>query len=1059
MRRKSINLFSILLTVCLTLLLTSTEAFAGKHWLSGSKLLDEFTEGKIATSATSRMVGSTRVFNIVISLESNPSTQAERDPYEEIIGHFADAVYEATEGDHKIGKVHIYKKGDYAPKSDIFWTEKEGWPSANSCRNGIDGNHIYMYDTFTKYDACGPVKTYNFISNASDRKIAGHILGHEWGHFTYCLYDEYRNDYCDCKTGLDWDWCFVSSGAALKNIINSAPWTDDIPVIPSIMNYRNAPNIDDSRWLNFSIAYQEGDGLFRDTGRTAQHRMYGASAWETLTRDVEDDPKPSALLTRAERTYFSELSNVDPQDEPTIQLPDSAARSELEIIWMTDKLVYEIVLDKSASMGDVQFDNGQRIINAKKAAKFFVDQAEIGKTAIGVIAFNNSSQEVYPITDISNEGARQNIKDAIDGITTYDGTAIYDAAKIALDKLLLRGETESRVVFLLTDGASNSDYIFTTPEQVIAYYKNYNIPLFTFGYGTAAYGEFNPAVLSKMATETGGKYYYSPVELNDIIPIFNDAKKEVSPSTVGIASSSSTLLPSSTQAYDFPIDSTVNQLNVSIVHNGALSDFAANLKDPAGNIYYVTDCSQSGAETICLYSHDAPQTGMWQITYASQAASSLNITSSIDGIKKDVITYSLSATNLTGDTIQYPNPILLLVSFNKELPIAEAVVSGTIEFPNGSSQQLTFRDDGVAPDYIAKDGKYSAIFTDYSMNGVYKIRVSANNSNNTAYMTYNGLQSYNTLPMPPDIPLGEAVERAYTFQITVKGVVSDDHGNDFSTATVITADNSDHPGKIEVNGDIDFFKINIPDPSVSEVVFRVTHLSPNMIPVLTVYDNNGMQLGQKVYVPGESYPSISINPNGRSVFYASVKYSGDNGTGTYYISAGTGIASDAIISTINLVTGWNLISLPVLPDNIAISDVLGSLSGKYTVVWAYQNGAWKVYNPANPGFSDLTTLEPGYGYWIKMKQASTLNITGSTVSKSKSLSVGWNLVGYNSTTAQPIASAFSSIAGKYVSVWTYVNGSWKVYDPANPGFSDLTTMEPGRGYWIKAKQACTWTLP
>jgi hypothetical protein len=401
---------------------------------------------------------------------------------------------------------------------------------------------------------------------------------------------------------------------------------------------------------------------------------------------------------------------------------------------------------------------------------------------------------------------------------------------------------------------------------------------------------------------------------------------------------------------------------------------------------------------------------------------------------------------------------------HKELPIAGAVVSGTIEFPNGTLQQLTFRDDGVAPDYIAKDGRYSAIFTDYSMNGVYKIRVTADNSNNSAYMTYNGLQPSagedgTMVPTPPDIPIGEDVERTYTFQITVQGVIPDDHENDFTTATIITADNSDHPGKIEINGDIDFFKVNVSDPFVSEVIFRVTHLSPNMIPVLTVYDNNGMQLGQKVYVIGESYPSISINPNGKSVFYASVKYSGDNGTGTYYISAGTGIASDAITSTINLVNSWNLISLPVLPDNIAISDVLGSLSGKYTVVWAYQNGNWKLYNPANPGMSDLTTLEPSYGYWIKMKQTSTLDVTGSAAPTSLNLSTGWNLVGYNSTTAQPVANALSSIAGKYVSVWTYVNGSWKVYDPANPGFSDLTTMEPGRGYWIKAKQACTWTLP
>jgi len=51
-----------------------------------------------------------------------------------------------------------------------------------------------------------------------------------------------------------------------------------------------------------------------------------------------------------------------------------------------------------------------------------------------------------------------------------------------------------------------------------------------------------------------------------------------------------------------------------------------------------------------------------------------------------------------------------------------------------------------------------------------------------------------------------------------------------------------------------------------------------------------------------------------------------------------------------------------------------------------------------------------------------------------------------------------SIGGKYISVWAFVNGAWKVYDPNNPGFSDLTTMEPDYGYWINASEASIWTM-
>ncbi len=162
---------------------------------------------------------------------------------------------------------------------------------------------------------------------------------------------------------------------------------------------------------------------------------------------------------------------------------------------------------------------------------------------------------------------------------------------------------------------------------------------------------------------------------------------------------------------------------------------------------------------------------------------------------------------------------------------------------------------------------------------------------------------------------------------------------------------------------------------------------------------------------------------------------------------------------ISLTVGWNLISLPQQPADTAIESVLSSISGKYESVWAFQDNTWKVYDPASPGFSDLITMEAGWGYWIKMTEEANFSVSGSTPSNTIPLVSGWNLVGYNSTDPQPIADAVASIDGNYVSVWAFMEGSWKVYDPANPGFSDLLTTEPNYGYWINTTQACTWSLP
>jgi len=163
--------------------------------------------------------------------------------------------------------------------------------------------------------------------------------------------------------------------------------------------------------------------------------------------------------------------------------------------------------------------------------------------------------------------------------------------------------------------------------------------------------------------------------------------------------------------------------------------------------------------------------------------------------------------------------------------------------------------------------------------------------------------------------------------------------------------------------------------------------------------------------------------------------------------------------SIQLNSGWNLISLKVQPADTAIATVLESINGKYISVWAYQDGSWKIYDPLHPGFTDLTTMSSGLGYWVNMKEPGSITFSGSDPPNSINLNTGWNLVGYNSGIGKPITDALASIAGKYVSVWAYISGGWKVYDPANPGLTDLTSMEPGYGYWINAMQACTWALP
>ena len=905
MKRRSTNLF---LTTFLffSFLLTGTYSFAGKHWLSGSRIYSqEISSGPYDSSLSS--TSSISVLDLVVSLHKTPSSQAERDRYRKVLEYFADAVYEATEGKLRIGNIYIYTDYRFASKADILW-RNSGWPNSYiSAYDKLEGQHLNMFDEFPGvFD----------ITRDDDKEYrkAGYTLAHELGHYVFGLYDEYKVAKDD-----NWNECKAKWG---EDLCQHIPRSDDKSVAPSIMNNQfcsvalegyecllHPLTSKTPKWLNYSIKLNSDFGDdFEIKEQTAQYRLHKKSAWETLTSDPANDDKKLWLNNSPSRMQF--LSLIAPKNEPTIQLPNTNSKSKFNVLWMTDKLVYQIVLDKSPSMDFLDIDGTARIVKAKAAAKQLVEAAEISKTAIGIVAFCNYASVVYPITDIYDSNTKLNIQKAIDTITTCNATSVYDGAKKAMDNLLLRAPTETRVVFLLTDGASNSDVYFKTPEQVISYYKQYSVPLFTFGYGNAG-SDINADILNKLASETGGKFYLSPTTFNEIVLAFNDAKKFVN-SELTINTTEGDLMPcgssgKSELVFEYTIDSSLTRAINTVIFPNILQqvdDLQIKALNPNGIEIEVSNPSCSnyeGKNTICNFFIDLTKYGMsgvWKTVLSSKSCKKYeHIKLDLGAVSEKNIPCTLSAINLTGPSVQYPAPILISAILSKDLPIAGADVTGVLEFPDGTTTHLFFRDDGLPPDHIANDGNYAAILTEYKLNGTYKIGVKANNRSKNAYLTYNqammSIDLNGNLPSSaPDTPLREDLERMNAFQITMQGVVEDDHGNNFETATTINADNKDHFGKIDTEGDLDFFKIDLSNSSVSDIIFRVTGLSPGMIPVLKLYDGEQQFVRGKTYLSGNNYIAIIEKTNNNSVYFVAVGFSGDNGTGTYNLSAGPKITTD-----------------------------------------------------------------------------------------------------------------------------------------------------------------------
>jgi hypothetical protein len=183
---------------------------------------------------------------------------------------------------------------------------------------------------------------------------------------------------------------------------------------------------------------------------------------------------------------------------------------------------------------------------------------------------------------------------------------------------------------------------------------------------------------------------------------------------------------------------------------------------------------------------------------------------------------------------------------------------------------------------------------------------------------------------------------------------------------------------------------------------------------------------------------------------------------------------------IDLLPKWNLISIPLFPFNTDITYILSALnaSDQFMSVWYFDQcedadpdeGVWHVY----PG--DLTTMEAGKAYWIRMKHPGDVGynvsqfpaglfvwgnhapMPPSDPMASFDVCEGWNMVGFKAPwTGTPLA-ATPEMDDDYL--WNFNTavidtvhyGLLYDYDEASQDWTywlpGTCNMQPGVGYWI-----------
>jgi hypothetical protein len=182
---------------------------------------------------------------------------------------------------------------------------------------------------------------------------------------------------------------------------------------------------------------------------------------------------------------------------------------------------------------------------------------------------------------------------------------------------------------------------------------------------------------------------------------------------------------------------------------------------------------------------------------------------------------------------------------------------------------------------------------------------------------------------------------------------------------------------------------------------------------------------------------------------------------------------------------WNLISVPVKLLDDSMDEVFKDVSDTVKTVWTYNGTDWFVYTPNNNNTDDsLTTMLPGWGYWVLSNASDLLVIGGSLFSPamtppSKQITTGWNLIGYygadgllgyygpNMTVGEQAACALDSLGIEiFDKGFTALYSYWEPYNPYmwhthsippippvnNPGLTKMDRMDPGAGYWLLAQE-------
>jgi len=131
---------------------------------------------------------------------------------------------------------------------------------------------------------------------------------------------------------------------------------------------------------------------------------------------------------------------------------------------------------------------------------------------------------------------------------------------------------------------------------------------------------------------------------------------------------------------------------------------------------------------------------------------------------------------------------------------------------------------------------------------------------------------------------------------------------------------------------------------------------------------------------------------------------------------------------LSLTAGWNMVSVPIIPDNNTVNHIFGQISTlniRPVSTWQF------------PSFIPVNQVQVKKGYWVFTPSPINIKIIGTPITeKNLSLISGWNMIGTTGLGNLDLTKIPNQVSQRPPVTWQF------------PSFTPINQLMPGKGAWV-----------